>query len=57
MLNENQTRERCGRYSYGSQEFDEFVADHDDMLVLVAAGNDGPHWQVSMSERHQPFLA
>ena len=26
---------------------DEFVAAHDDMLVLVAAGNDGPGWQVS----------
>lgn len=57
MLNDNPTRELCAGYSSDSQAMDEFVADHDDMLVLVAAGNDGPHWQVSMSERHQPFLA
>jgi hypothetical protein len=26
---------------------DEFVSEQDDMLVLVAAGNSGPGWQVS----------
>ena len=27
---------------------DEFVAEHEDMLVLMAAGNSGPEWQVTL---------
>ena len=31
----------CNRYNSNAVEIDEFVAKHPDMLVLVAAGNDG----------------
>jgi subtilisin family serine protease len=32
-------------YTNDAAEMDEFIALNDDMLVLIAAGNDGPSWQ------------
>ncbi|MGH9172786.1 MAG: S8 family serine peptidase, partial [Vicinamibacterales bacterium] len=32
-----------GKYKANSQDVDEFVRDHPDMLIVIAAGNDGPN--------------
>ncbi len=31
-----------------AEGMDEFVAEHEDMLVLMSAGNQGPEWQVTL---------
>jgi hypothetical protein len=36
----------CVNYKSNDRGMDEFVAENEDMLVLMAAGNAGPDWQV-----------